>query len=159
MLSIRSATIDDAPLLATLIGELAEYEKLSQKVSMTERDVARDGFGADPKFRALIAEWDGQAAGYALFFPVYSTFQGRAGLFVEDVFVRPPFRGRGIGKKLFAHVADICRSSGCSYMRWDVLDWNRPAIEFYRKMGVLFLDQWKSVILLGEALDAAAQRV
>src|SRR6202049_2325174 len=98
MISIRPATIADAPLLTTLIRELAEFEHLSHEVRLTEDDITRDGFGATPKFRAAIAEWEGHAAGYAMFFEFYSSFQGRAGLFLEDIFVRPDFRKHGIGK-------------------------------------------------------------
>ena len=107
MLSIRPSTTEDVPLLHRLILELAAYDRLSHEASVTEQDLARDGFGAAPKFRALIAEWMGQPAGYALFFDFYSTFQGRAGLFVDDIFVRPEFRKRGIGKALLYHVAGI----------------------------------------------------
>jgi GNAT superfamily N-acetyltransferase len=156
MLSIRPATINDVPSLAILIRELAEYEKLSHEVTLTADDLARDGFGKTPKFSALIAESDSQLTGYAIFFPIYSTFKGRSGLFVEDAYVRPAFRGQGIGRALFAHIARVCRSSGFSYMRWEVLDWNAPAINFYEKMGVTFLDQWKSAALLGDALDRLA---
>ncbi len=158
MLSIRPATIDDVSSLATLICELAEYEKLSHEVGVTADDLARDGFGKNPKFSALIAESDSQIAGYAAFFPIYSTFHGRAGIFVEDVYVRPAFRGQGIGKALFARIAEICQSSGAAYMKWEVLDWNAPAIGFYRRMNATFLGSWKSAMLSGRALDELANR-
>ena len=102
MLSIRPATAADAILITTLIRELAEYEHLSHEVGITEEDVLRDGFGSRPRFRAIIAEWDGQVAGYALFFEVYSSFQGRAGLLLEDLFVRSQYRSKGVGKALLA---------------------------------------------------------
>jgi GNAT superfamily N-acetyltransferase len=156
MLSIRPATVNDATLLKTLIRELAEYERLSHEVVITEEDVLRDGFGARPKFRAIIAEWDGQVAGYALFFEVYSSFQGRAGLLLEDLFVRSQYRARGIGKALLAHLADIALREKYSYLRWEGLDWNAPAIEFYKKLGGVFLDEWKTVFLLEGALRAVA---
>src|SRR5215471_16803519 len=124
MLAIRSATIDDAALLNTMIHELAEYDRLGQEAGVTQQDLERDGFGAHPKFRALIAEWNGQAAGYALFFEFYSTFQGRAGLFLDDIFVRPRFRKHGIGRSLLSHVAGIAWNERYFCMRWEVLDWN-----------------------------------
>ena len=158
MLLIRPATIEDAPLLTNLIRELAEFERLSHEVRLTEQDVARDGFGETPKFRALIAEWEGQAAGYALFFEFYSTFQGRAGLFLEDLFVRPDFRKHGIGKALLAHVASVAWKEHHFCMRWEVLDWNTQAIDFYSKMGALFLDEWKAVCLIGDALQTVAEK-
>jgi len=158
MLLIRPATIEDAPLLTNLIRELAEFERLSHEVRLTEQDVARDGFGETPKFRALIAEWEGQAAGYALFFEFYSTFQGRAGLFLEDLFVRPDFRKHGIGKALLAHVAGVAWKEHHFCMRWEVLDWNTQAIDFYSKMGALFLDEWKAVCLIGDALQTVAEK-
>jgi len=156
MLSIRPATVADAPLLKTMIHELAEFERLSHEFSLTENDVIRDGFGAAPKFRAVIAEWNGQAAGYAVFFEFYSTFQGRAGLFLEDIFVRPEFRKHGIGKALLAHVASVAWKEHYFCMRWEVLDWNTQAIDFYTKLGAVFLNEWKAVCLIGDALEAVA---
>ncbi len=156
MLTLRPATVQDTALLATLIRELAEYERLLDSVVMTEADLRRDGFGARPKFRAVIAEWDGQAAGYALFFEVYSTFEGNAGLFLEDLFVRPQFRGKGIGKALLAHLARIACDEGYPRVNWEVLNWNQPAIDFYTSLGGKFLDQWRSVRLTGEALQRLA---
>lgn len=158
MLSIRPATVQDTALLETLIRELAEYERLLDSVVMTEADLRRDGFGARPKFRALITEWDGQPAGFALFFEVYSTFQGNAGLFLEDLFVRPQFRGKGIGKALLAHVARIARDEGYPRANWEVLDWNQPAIDFYISLGGKFLDQWRSVLLTDEPLRRLAEQ-
>jgi GNAT superfamily N-acetyltransferase len=157
MLTIRPATIQDAALLAGLIRELAEYEKLEHEAGVSEETVARDGFGPHPKFRAVIAEWDGKVAGYAVFFEFYSTFQGRAGLFLDDIYVRPQFRGQGIGTALLAHVAGVAWREEYFCMRWEVLDWNTPAIEFYRKLGANFLDEWRAVVLLGDALEAAAK--
>jgi GNAT superfamily N-acetyltransferase len=157
MLSIRAASVDDVALLKDLICELAEYERERDQVVITEADLARDGFGPEPKFRALIAAWDGQPAGYALFFGFYSTWEGRPGLFLEDLFVRQEFRGQGIGKALLRKVAAIAQRENCYGMRWEVLDWNQPAIEFYKRLGVAFLDQWKSVLLTGEALERAAE--
>jgi len=157
MLKIRPATIDDAALLASLILELAEYDQLAQEVGVTAEAIARDGFGPHPKFRAVIAELDGQAAGYAVFFEFYSTFQARTGLFVDDIFVRPQFRKKGIGRALLAHVARIAWQEGYFCMRWEVLDWNTPAIEFYKRLGAEFLDEWRAVMLIGDALESVAE--
>jgi GNAT superfamily N-acetyltransferase len=157
MLKIRPATKEDAGLLTTLVLELAEFERLRHEAIATEEDITRDGFGAHPKFRAVIAEWNGQVAGYALFFEFYSTFQGRTGLFLDDIFVRPEFRKQGVGKALLAHVAGIAWNEKYFCMRWEVLDWNTPAIDFYKDVGASFLDEWKSVCLIGEALQAVAE--
>jgi GNAT superfamily N-acetyltransferase len=157
MLTIRAATSNDVPLLATLIQELAEYDQMSQEVSMTEADIARDGFGSHPKFRAAIAEWDGEVAGYCLFFEFYSSFQGRAGLFLDDIFVRTKYRKRGIGRALLAHVAGVAWKEKYFCMRCEVLDWNTPAINFYTGLGAMFLDNWKGAVLIGDALQAVAE--
>ncbi|MBZ5705374.1 MAG: GNAT family N-acetyltransferase [Acidobacteriia bacterium] len=156
MLSIRPATVQDVPLLSTLIRELAEYEKELDAVEITESELARDGFGPDPKFRALIAEWDGQPAGYAFFFDFYSTWTGRH-LFLEDLFVRLQFRGKGIGKSLMAQVAAIAQQENCRAMRWEVLGWNRSAIEVYRALGAEFLDDWNLMLLRGKPLRELAE--
>ena len=157
MLSMRAANRNDVALLKELICELAEYERERERVVITEADLARDGFGPQPKFRALIAEWDGQTAGYALFFGFYSTWEGRPGVFLEDLFVRSQFRGKGIGRALLANVAGIARRENCYGMRWEVLDWNQPAIDFYKRLGATFSDQWKSVLLTEEALERVAE--
>ena len=156
MLSIRPATIRDAALLAAMILELAQYEKLDHEAAVTAESIARDGFGPKPKFRAIIAEVDGKPAGYAVFFGFYSTFQGRAGLFLEDIYVRPPLRKQGIGQALLNYVARIAWEEDYFCMRWEVLDWNKPAIDFYRRLGAVFLDEWKAVMLIGDPLQAAA---
>ena len=156
MLSIRPAAVKDASLLATMILELAEYERLAHEAGVTAESIARDGFGPHPKFRAVIAESDGQAVGYAVFFEFYSTFQGRAGLFLDDIYVRPQLRKHGIGQALLAHVARIAWDEKYFCMRWEVLDWNTPAIEFYSRLGAVFLDEWKAVMLIGDALQSAA---
>ena len=158
MLKIRPVVKEDAYLLKTLIHELAEYEKLEAEAIVTEEDVRRDGFGEHPRFRALIAEWDGQAVGYALFFEFYSSFQGRAGLFLEDIYVRPALRKHGIGTELLAAVAKIAWDEEYFCLRWEVLDWNKPAIEFYRKLGAEFLDEWRSVCLIGDAMLAVTEK-
>ena len=154
MLSIRPANAGDVPLLVTLIHEFAAFERLP--VTVTEASLLRDGFGERPRFRVLMAEWDGQPAGYAFFFDYYSTFEGRAGLFLEDVYVREQYRGKKIGNALMARVAAIAREENCFGVRWQVLDWNTPAIDFYRKIGAEFLDEWKTVSLQGDAFERLA---
>ena len=158
MLSIRPATIEDAAALNILIHELAEFEKLLHETSVTEEDIIRDAFGPNPKFRAVIAEYDGQLAGYAILFDFYSTFQGRTGLFLEDIFVRPQFRGKGVGKAILAHVAGIAWREKYFCMRWEVLDWNKSAIDFYNSLGAVFLDEWKAVCLIGDPLQSLAEK-
>lgn len=158
MLSIRPATIEDAASLNVLIHELAEFEHLLHETSISEEDIVRDAFGANPKFRAVVAEYDDQLAGYAILFDFYSTFQGRTGLFLEDIFVRPQFRGKGIGKAILAHVAGIAWREKYFCMRWEVLDWNKSAIDFYNSLGAVFLDEWKAVCLIGDPLQSLAEK-
>ncbi len=157
MLRIRPATIQDAALLRTMIRELAEYERELEWVTIREEDLARDGFGENPRFRALIAEWDGQPAAYALFFNYFSTWVGR-GLFLEDLFVREKFRKLGIGTALLAEVARIAVEEQCYGIHWEVLDWNEKAIELYKGLGAEFRDGWRPVLLSGEPLHQLAQR-
>jgi GNAT superfamily N-acetyltransferase len=157
MLSIRPATVDDAALLAEMIREFAAFEHLEHEVGTTEEDLLRDGFGPRPKFRSVIAEWEGKPVGYAVFFEFYSSFQGRAGLFLDDLYVRPDSRKHGIGTALIKHVAGIAWRGKYFCMRWEVLDWNKPAIDFYKNLGAVFLDEWKPAILIGDALEAAAK--
>jgi GNAT superfamily N-acetyltransferase len=156
MLRIRPATVYDVALLCTMIRELAEYEHELELVTISEEDLARDGFGKNPRFRALIAEWDGQPAGYALVFGYYSTWVGR-GLFLEDLFVRESLRGRGIGKALLASVARIAVEERCYGIHWEVLNWNKNAIDLYQRLGATFRDQWRPVLLVGEALHQLAE--
>jgi GNAT superfamily N-acetyltransferase len=149
VLSIRQAKLTDVPMLHSLIREMAEYEHLP--FLMTNEILTSDGFGAQPKFRALIAEFDEEPAGYAFFFDSYSTFQGR-GLFLEDLFVRPKFRKNKIGGALLSRVADIAQEERCFGIMLHVLDWNEMAIRFYKKMNATFLTDWKTVCLKGDAL-------
>ena len=157
MLQIRPATIHDLALLRTMIRELAEFEREPDQVTITEEELARDGFGKNPRFRAFIAEWDGHPAGYALIFEYYSSWSGR-GLFLEDLFVREAYRGRGIGKALLAAVARIAVEERCYGIHWEVLDWNEKAIEFYRQLGATFRDQWRPVLLSDAALRRLAEK-
>ena len=157
MLSIRPATIDDAALLRTLIRELAEFERLLEFCVIEAADLARDGFGPDPKFRALIAEWEGKPAGYALFFGYYSTWVG-PGLYLEDLFVRSQYRGKGIGMALLAAIARIALQENCWAIRWEVLGWNEKAIELYKSLGAEFRDEWQQAMLTDEALQRLAEK-
>ena len=157
MLLIRPATIDDVTLLRTLIRELAEFERQLNFCVIEEANLVRDGFGANPKFGALIAEWGGQPAGYALFFGYYSTWVG-PGLYLEDVFVRPQFRGKGIGMGLLAAVARVALQEKCCAMRWEVLDWNELAIGLYKSLGAEFRDEWVQVLLTDDALRKLAEK-
>jgi GNAT superfamily N-acetyltransferase len=156
MLRIRAATVEDVPLLMRMIVEFATFEQLADEVTVTAETLARDGFGAHPRFRVLLPEWDGKPAGYAIFFHFYSSFQG-PGLFLEDIYVREQFRGKGIGKTLMAAVAAIAVREGVWAMRWEVLDWNQPAIDFYKKLGATFPDDWKEVRLEGDGLRRLAE--
>jgi GNAT superfamily N-acetyltransferase len=157
MLTIRAATIADAALIRNLIWELADFEKEPDEVRTTAADIARDGFGENPKFRSLIAEWDGQPAGFALFFPYYSTWRG-AGLYLEDLFVRSEFRRHGIGTALFARVAKAAQEEGCLFIRWEVLNWNQPAIEMYKGMGADVLEDWRAAFLMEDGVRKLAER-
>ncbi len=157
MLLIRSATIHDVPLLRTLIRELAEFERALHFCVISEAELARDGFGTSPKYRALLAEWDGAPAGYALFFGYYSSWTG-AGLFLEDLFVREQFRDRGIGTALLAHVARIALLENCYGVHWEVVDWNQKAIDLYKSLGAEFRDQWRPVMLTDDALRQLAKK-
>ena len=157
MLHIRRANVNDAALLRTMICELAEFEHELEHVTIGEEDLARDGFGENPKFRALIAEWAGQVAGYALFFDYFSTWVGR-GLFLEDLFVREVFRNRGIGKALLAAVSRIAVDEDRYGIHWEVVNWNQNAIEMYKALGAEFRDQWRPVLLMGNALKRLAEK-
>lgn len=152
-LNIHPATRDDVSVLLSLIRGLAAYEKKPHAVVATHEDLLRDAFGQHAKFRALIAEWKGEPAGYASFFHFYSTYQGRSALFLEDLFVLDKFRGNGIGMALLSAVANLAVNEGCFGLRWEVLDWNHPAIEFYKKLGAAFLNERKIV-----AFDENAMR-
>ncbi len=147
----------DVPLILELIRGLAIYEREPDAVTATEGDLMRDGFGPEPFFHCLIAEHDGRAAGFAFYFFNYSTWLGRPGLYLEDLFVQPEFRGLGIGKALLAQVAAIAVEKGCPRLQWEVLDWNTPAVEFYRALGASFLDEWRNVRMTGDAIAALAE--
>jgi len=149
---IRSATAADVPLILAFIRDLAIYEKLLPEVVATEDTLRRTLFGEQPGAQVVIAEVDGQPAGFALYFFNYSTFLAKPGLYLEDLFVKPGFRGHGTGKTLLLHLAKIANARGCGRMEWSVLDWNEPAKGFYKKLGAVPLDDWRTMRLTGAAL-------
>jgi GNAT superfamily N-acetyltransferase len=153
---IRKATAGDTALILSFIQALAEFERAPNEVKATEADLLRDGFGPNPFYFCLIAEHDGRPAGFAFYFFNYSTWVGRPGIYVEDLFVLPEFRGRGIGKAMLQQVAAIAVEAGCQRLQLQVLDWNTPAIEFYRAVGGEFMDEWRTVRVNGEALERLA---
>ena len=157
MLSMRSARAEDIPLILQFIRDLAEYERAPEQAVAKPEDLLRDGWGPSPKFRVLIAEWDGAPAGFALFFYNYSTWQGRPGLYLEDLFVRPAFRGRGIGKALLVRLARIAVHENCGRFQWQVLDWNQPSIDFYEALGAKKMTEWLTMRVEGEALEKLAE--
>jgi GNAT superfamily N-acetyltransferase len=152
--AVRPATPADLPLIASLIRELAEYERLGHLVRFYEAELAEQLFGKRPAAEVLIGELDGVAEGFALFFPTFSTFEGRPGIWLEDLFVRPEARGRDLGKALIGAVAARAVERGCARFEWAVLDWNRPAIEFYHRLGARMMDDWRIMRLEGAALGA-----
>jgi GNAT superfamily N-acetyltransferase len=155
-LRIRPAAQPDVPLIFTFIRALAEYEKLADRVVATEESLRATLFG-NPRFaEVLIAEDDGNPVGFALFFHNYSTFLGRPGVYLEDLFVKPEARGKRYGKALLARLAQIARERDCGRVEWAVLDWNEPSIAFYRGLGAVSLDDWKILRLTGAALDRLA---
>jgi GNAT superfamily N-acetyltransferase len=154
--TIRAAVPGDVPLILEFIRALAAFEREPDAVTATEADLLRDGFGPEPYYHCLIAEYDGRPAGFAFYFFNYSTWTGRPGLYLEDLFVNPEFRGLGIGKALLARVAAIAQEKGCPRLQWEVLDWNTPAVDFYAALGANFLDEWRNVRMTGEALARLA---
>lgn len=155
-LRLRPATEGDLPLILTLIQELAEYERLRHEAVATEAQLRETLFGARPYAEVIIAELAGDPVGFALYFHNYSTFLGKPGLYLEDLYVRPEARGRGIGRRLLVHLASIARERGCGRLEWSVLDWNEPAIGFYHSLGARPMDGWTVFRVTGEALVALA---
>lgn len=155
-LVLRDAVPSDAASIVTLVRELALYEKEPDAAVLTEADILRDGFGPEPYFRCIMAEWDGQIAGFALYFFQYSTWEGRPALYLEDLFVREPFRKRGIGAALFQRLAQIALDRSCTRFQWECLDWNQPSLDFYEKAGAKVLREWLNLRVTGEALQALA---
>ena len=153
---IVRAIESDVPIILQMIRDLAEYERMADEVVATEAVLRESLFGARPDAEVLIAYADGQPAGFALYFHNYSTFVGRRGLYLEDLFVKPAFRGRGIGKRLLVELARIAIDRGCGRFEWAVLDWNEPAIGFYKSLGAQCMDAWSTFRVTGDALTRLA---
>lgn len=156
-LSIRPATASDTGLIFGFIRELAEYERLAHEVDATEADIARALFSPNPRVFADIAEWENEPAGFALWFYNFSTFRGRHGIYLEDLFVRPDLRSKGIGRALLRHLARRCVAEGLARLEWWVLDWNEPALKVYRSIGAMPMDEWTVQRVTGEALQRLAE--
>ena len=157
-LLIRRACPEQAGLVLSFVRELAEYEKLVHELEATEEMIAEALFGESPRLFCDIAEWNGEPAGFAVWFINYSTFSGRHGIYLEDLFVRPAFRRNGIGKALLNHLASECLANGWSRLQWAVLDWNTPSIEFYKSLGAVLMDEWTVCRVTGAALQRLAQK-
>lgn len=157
MLNIRQATKDDADLILNFIKELAVYEKLSHEVRADAEILRASLFGKDPKAYCVIAEWDGVPAAFALYFYNYSTFLGKPGIYLEDLYVKDTYRSRGIGKAVLKYLAAKAKAEDCGRLEWWVLDWNEPAIDFYKSLGAIAMDEWTVYRVTGEALDKLAQ--
>ena len=155
-LSIRSATPADLPLIAQFIRDLADYEKLAHEVRFDEAKLGEKLFGARPYAEVVIGELDGTPQGFALFFHNFSTFEGRPGIYLEDLFVSPEARGSGLGKALLTHLAALCTERDCARLEWSVLDWNAPAIGFYQSLGARLMDEWTVMRVDGDALTSLA---
>lgn len=154
---IRPAEPQDVPSIHALLQELAAYERLSHEVKATTASLDEALFGSRPSAEALVAEAAGEIVGYALFFTTYSTFVGRPGLYLEDVYVQPHARGRGLGRRLLARVAQLAAARGCGRLEWAVLDWNQPSIAFYTRLGARPLSEWTVHRLEGDALNSLGQ--
>lgn len=151
--TLRAARRGDEDVILALIRELAEYERMANEVVATESDLTRYLFGDAPAAEVRLAEVGGDSAGFALFFHSFSTFTGRPGLYLEDLYVRPAWRGHGIGYRLLCDLAELARNRGCARMEWMVLDWNENALEFYRRIGARTLDDWTGCRLDGKVLE------
>jgi GNAT superfamily N-acetyltransferase len=157
MLTLHPASPEDIPLILSFIKELAVYEKAPEMAVATAPDLHRALFGERPRAQAILARWAGRDAGFALYFYAFSTWEGKPTLYLEDLFVRPEFRGQGIGKALLRRLAAIAVEEGCGRFQWAVLDWNQPSIDFYRSQGARILPEWLTVRVEGEALVALAK--
>lgn len=153
---IESARPEDVPVILDLIRGLGEYERLSHEIVATEDGLRRWLFGERPAAEVVLASVDADVAGFALFFHNFSTFLGRPGLYLEDLFVKPEWRGRGIGQRLLVHLAELAVERGCGRMEWTVLDWNEPALRFYERMGARVMKEWKLCRLTGDSLTRVA---
>ena len=157
-ISVRPATRADVPLLRALIAELAEYERLAHEMTATEALLEQWLFGSKPAAEVVIGEIAGEPAGFALFFHNFSTFLGKPGIYLEDLFVRPAARGNGLGLALIQHLANLAVQRGCGRLEWSVLDWNEPAIVFYKRLGAAPMNEWTIYRVTGDALDRLAHR-
>ena len=156
MLTLRPAVPADAPLILQFIRELAEYEREPDAAVATEADIQRYVFSEHPLVKVVMADWEGQPAGFALWFLNFSTWEGKPGIYLEDLFVRPAFRGHGIGKALLQHLAALAVQEGWTRFVWQVLDWNTPFIEFYEAHGAKVMREWLTCRVSGEALERLA---
>lgn len=155
-LRIETASERDIPLILSFIHKIAAYEKLSHQVTATEETLRASLFGPKPAAEVLLAYWDDTAAGYAVFFHNFSTFLGRSGIYLEDLFVEPELRGKGIGKALLRAVAKEAQQRDCGRLEWSVLDWNKPAIDFYLSLGARPMEEWTIFRMTGDAIDRLA---
>ena len=155
---IRRARPGEAGLVLSFVRELAEYENLLGELEASEADIDAALFGDNPRLFCEIAEWQSEPVGFAVWFFNFSTFSGRPGIFLEDLFVRPGHRGKGIGKAMLVHLAQECVANGWSRLQWAVLDWNTPSIEFYKSLGAVLMDEWTVCRVSGPALSALAER-
>jgi GNAT superfamily N-acetyltransferase len=155
-LTLRAAGTADAALIFDLVRELAEFERLAHEVDATQESLAQALFGENPRVFAEIADWNGDPAGFALWFYNFSTFRGRHGIYLEDLFVRPSVRGHGIGRALLQRLAQRCIAEGLGRLEWWVLDWNESALRFYRALGAVPMDEWTVQRVTGEALERLA---
>ena len=155
-LSIRRARPGEAGLVLDFVRELADYEKLSHEVEAAEADIADALFGSDPRLFCALAVWNGEPVGFAVWFLNFSTFSGRHGIYLEDLYVRPSHRGKGLGKALLVYLAKECTDNGWSRLQWSVLDWNAPSIAFYKSLGAVMLDDWTLCRVTGPALTRLA---
>jgi len=156
-LHLRPATRNDLGTILQLIRDLAVYEQLLDECVSTEELLDQHLFGEHPKAEVLLAEWDGEVAGFGLFFHTFSTFLGKPGIYLEDLFVKPPYRGKGIGKALLMYLAKLARVRDCGRVEWSVLNWNEPSIRFYESLGAKRMDKWSMFRLAGEELARLAE--
>ena len=152
--TIRPAAVADAPLILSLIKELAEYERLAQEVVATEEDIRKSLFGERPFAEALIGEYQKNPISFALFFYNFSTFKGKPGIYLEDLYVKPAYRGMGFGRRMLVHIARLAKERNCARFEWSVLNWNEPAIRTYEKLNAKPMKEWILYRLNGEALDS-----
>jgi diamine N-acetyltransferase len=155
-ITIRAAQPADSALIFSLVRELAEYERLLHEVTATEQQIAAELFAPQPRVFCDLAEWNGDPVGFAVWFLIFSTFSGRQGLYLEDIFVRPAFRGKGIGKALMRHLARRCVEQNFARFEWSVLDWNKPSIDFYRSIGADVVEEWRICRMTGDSLERLA---